>query len=51
MKVCEQENTRLSLNVQYYLGYNSKTVKLKQLLDVCGMICKQTITRCMWHDM
>ena len=23
----------------------------KQLLGVCSMICKQTITGCMYHDM
>ena len=23
----------------------------KQLVDVCSMICKQTITGCMQHDM
>ena len=35
-------------HVKYSLvGINLETLRVKQLLDVCSMICKQTITGCM----
>ena len=38
-------------HVRYSQGINLPTLKLKQLLGVWRMICKQTITGCMAHDM
>ena len=41
-KVCKQQNNKRLSKAQLSIS----TLKLKQLLDICSMICKQTITGC-----